>query len=92
MCRSVMSVTERYSHKRREAVMESKSIIKVHLHKPYNGKTDYFFTTLSKIYRLLNAEVVGISYGGLTNVKILSTKFYANRCCTISVEPLNPTK
>lgn len=72
--------------------MKRKTIIKVHLHKPYAGKTDFFFTSLAKIYGILPTEVVGISYGGLTNVKILTTQFYANRCCVISIEPLNPTK
>ncbi len=72
--------------------MENKNIIKVHLHKPYNGRDDYFFTTLSKIYAILSPEILGISYGGLTNVKILNSGFYANRCCVITVEPLNLTK
>ncbi len=72
--------------------MENKNIIKVHLHQPYNGRADYFFTTLSNIYKTLNAEIVGISYGGLTNIKLQAKKFYANRCCVITIEPLNPTK
>ena len=60
-----------------------KKIIKVHLHKSFNGKNDYYFSNLSKIYSILSSSLLGICKQALINYKFYDKEFYANSFCTI---------
>lgn len=56
------------------------------------GKTDYFFGSLSAIYDTFTVEQVGCKVSRLWNLKITPEKPYIGRKCTITKEPVQRKK
>jgi hypothetical protein len=70
--------------------METRShIYKVSFKEPKNGKTDYFFSSLSAIFTLFTPEEIGCRVTQLWKLRITGQKPYRGRKCTITKEPLN---
>lgn len=69
--------------------MESKKIIHVHLHEPFEGKCDYYFGSIIAIYATLHPDVVGIKYNSLTAKKLT---YYENKKCVINVDEIRRNK
>ena len=65
--------------------MESRKVVHVHLHEPFEGKTDYYFGSLAAIYASLPEEVVGIKYKSLTAKKFSR---YENKRCVVIVDEI----
>lgn len=65
--------------------MESRKVVHVHLHEPYEGKTDYYFGSLAAIYATLPDDVVGIKYKSLTAKKFSR---YENKHCVVNVDEI----
>ena len=68
---------------------KSKEIIKVHLHQPRNGRSDYYFSNLTGVYHLLTSQTLGICRQALINAKFYEKRFYANSFCTIEAITLD---
>ncbi len=68
---------------------KTKEIIKVHLHKEYNGKTDYYVSNLTMLYVVLSSKVLGICRQALINYKFYEKRFYANSFCVMEVVTLD---
>jgi hypothetical protein len=71
---------------------EQKHIYRVSFNEPMNGKTDYFFSSLSAIYTDFSAEEIGCKVTRLWNIKITPDRPYIGRKCTITKEPLHRKK
>ena len=65
------------------------SIIKVSFFEPVEGKSDYYFSSLSAIYDLFSPEQVGCSLGRLWASKVRLDNPKVTRTCRISREPLH---
>ncbi|MBQ6067948.1 MAG: hypothetical protein IJK84_00455 [Bacteroidales bacterium] len=68
---------------------KKQDIIKVHLHHPHNGQSDFYFRNLTALYAGLTSQVIGICRQALINTKFMEKRFYANQFCTIEVVILN---
>ena len=69
--------------------MKEQKIIRVRLHIPHNGQSDFYFTSLKSIFLILDKELVGISYSALVNTHFTTSGFYANKCCVMTSEMLH---
>lgn len=70
-------------------MVKTQEIIKVHLHHPYNGQSDYYFSNLTKLYGTLTSQIVGICRQALINTKFIEKRFYANQFCVMEYVTLN---
>lgn len=66
--------------------MKEKTIYHVHLHTPFAGKSDYYFSSKVGIVRTLPLDVVGIRPSSLQNTRIDADNYYANTKCIITLE------
>lgn len=64
---------------------KQKDIIKVHLHQPYQGKSDSYYSNLTNLYSHLTPQLLGICRQSLINAKLYEKRFYANAFCTIEI-------
>ena len=60
-----------------------RKIIKVHLHHPYNGQSDFYFNNTAIMYCVLTSQVLGICRQALINTKFVEKQFYANQFCVM---------
>lgn len=60
-------------------------IIYLHLHKPMEGKMDFYFASLADMYDKMHPNDVGVSRQSLWNYKFFERCFYANKFCTIEL-------
>lgn len=65
--------------------MEAKRVYHVHLHEPFNGKTDFYFGSIIAIYSMLPESVLGVKYNTLKAKKLTS---FENKKCVINVDDL----
>jgi hypothetical protein len=65
-----------------------KHIYRVSFKEPIDGKTDYFYGSLSAIFTNFTPEEIGCKVQRLWNIKITEDKPYFGRKCTITKEPL----
>jgi hypothetical protein len=68
---------------------KQKDIIKVHLHYPYQGKTDFYYSNLTNLYSYFSSHILGICRQSLINAKLYDKRFYANAFCTIEIVTLD---
>ena len=61
----------------------ARKILHVEFNKAINGERHYYFGSKVAIYRLFNAQQMGIAYSSLKNVSITKDEPYVNKCCTI---------
>lgn len=64
---------------------KTKEIIKVHLHCPFNEKSDYYFSNLANMYSILTPQILGICRQSVINAKLYQKRFYANSFCTMEI-------
>jgi hypothetical protein len=67
-------------------------IYRVSLKEPIDGKTDWFYGSLSAIFTNFTPEEIGCGVRRLWNLKITEDNPYIGRKCTISKEPLSRKK
>ena len=67
-------------------------IYHVSFKKPINGKTDYFYGSLSAIFTNFTPEEIGCKVQRLWNIKITEETPYIGRKCTITKETLTRKK
>ena len=67
-------------------------IYRVSFKEPKNGRTDYFYGSLSAIYTNFAPEEIGCKVERLWNVKITEYNPYFGRKCTITKECLTRKK
>jgi len=67
-------------------------IYKVSFKEPINGKTDYFYSSLSAIFTNFTSEEIGCKVQRLWNVKIAEDNPYIGKKCTITKERLTRKK
>ena len=60
----------------------------VKLKKPFNGKSDFFFGSLSAIYETLTSEQLGVGLGRLYNIGVSRGEKYDGRLCCITQNTL----
>ena len=60
-------------------------IVHLHLHKPHEGKNDWYFASLSKLYEKMHPNTVGVTRQSLRNYRFNEKQFYANKFCTIEL-------
>jgi hypothetical protein len=65
-----------------------KHIYRVSFKEPIDGKTDYFYGSLSAIFTNFTPEEIGCKVQRLWNIKITGETPYIGRKCTITKEPL----
>ncbi|MDO4802938.1 MAG: hypothetical protein Q4A15_12295 [Prevotellaceae bacterium] len=65
-----------------------KKIYHLHLHEPYDGKHDLYFSSKTEIFNALPEEVVGCSMAYIVNKQIHIGEHYANRKCIITAEEI----
>lgn len=63
-------------------------ICHVQFKEPVNGKTDYYFGSLSAIYDTFTEEDIGCGLGRLWNLNLDADNPYKGRKCTIRVDEL----
>ena len=61
-------------------------IYRVSFKEPINGKTDYFFSSLSAIFTIFAPSQVGCKVQRLWNLKITEERPYVGRKCTVTKE------
>lgn len=59
------------------------TIIYLHLHRPIEGRMDYYFASLSDMYDAMNPNDIGVTRQSLRNYRFNERCFYANKYCTI---------
>lgn len=63
-------------------------LYKITFKEPIEGKTDFFFGSLSAIYDTFTAEQVGCSVSRLWNIGVSKGTRYSGAKCDITVEEL----
>ncbi len=64
--------------------MNSTKVVHLHLNEPYDGKSDFYFSSFKAVYENVPESVVGIKYKSLTNA-IRGKDCYNNKNCPIRV-------
>lgn len=67
-------------------------IYRVEFKEPVNGKTDYFFGSLSAIFVSFTPVEIGCGVRRLWNIGVTEERPYVGRKCTITKEPLSRKK
>lgn len=62
-------------------------VIHVELKKPYKGKINYYFGSMSAIYEEIPENIIGIKLISLWNVDLKASE-YSNNFCTIRMDVL----
>lgn len=60
-------------------------IVYLHLHKPLEGKMDWYFPSLGRMYEMMHPNTVGVTRQSLRNYRFNDRGFYANKYCTIEL-------
>lgn len=68
---------------------ETEKIIHLHLHRPINNKTDYYYKSLSDMFDALSSNIIGVAPQTLRNYRFNEQEFYANKFCTIEIITLD---
>lgn len=66
----------------------SKHVYRVTLLEPYDGKTDFYFSTISAIFEILSFELLGVRKESLWSNHNFRYGAYQNKFCTIRKEPV----
>lgn len=66
----------------------TEKIIKVEFTEPIDGKSEYYFGSLSAIYDVFTREQMGCVLYTLWNASIKEGKPYKNKRCTVSKFPI----
>lgn len=66
---------------------QTEKIIHVELKKPYKGKKNYYFGSMSAIYEEIPENIIGIKLISLWNVDLKASE-YSNNFCTIRMDVL----
>lgn len=64
------------------------NVIRVQFFKPVDGRTEYFFGSISAIYERFSAEQIGCTKVVLWNKKLTADTPYANKKCLITKHPV----
>lgn len=64
-------------------------IVHLHLHKSFNGKTDFYYANISDMFDALSSTIIGVAPQTLRNYRINENEFYANKYCTIEIITLD---
>lgn len=67
---------------------KKKKIYHLHLHEPYNGKQDMYFSSKTEIFKILSEEIVGCSMTYIVNKQIQIGEHYANGKCILTAEEI----
>lgn len=60
-------------------------IVYLHLHQPLEGKMDWYFPSLGRMYEKMHPNTIGVARQSLRNNRFNERGFYANRFCTIEL-------
>ena len=61
---------------------QGEKIIYLHLHKPIEGRQDFYYPSLSEMYKKVHPNTVGVTHQSLRNCRFNERCFYANKFCT----------
>jgi len=66
-------------------IRKNDKIVYLHLHKPKEGKMDWYFASLSDLYAKMHPNDIGVTRQSLRNYRFNERGFYANKYCTIEL-------
>lgn len=64
-------------------------LVHLHLHRPHNGRAEYYFGSVAAMFDAMNTNIVGVSPQTLRNYRFKDVEFYANKYCTIEIITLD---
>ena len=60
-------------------------IVHLHLYRSEEGLMDFYFASLSNMFRKMHPNKIGICPQSLRNFRFNERRFYANKFCTIEL-------